>query len=195
VNCPKVSARVFQERPQTIIEITPKSKLQASAPDQAGSEASPKTTYRFFSWRTARYALAGRYNLPMSSPAVTTRTSRRFSLQPAQFGALLAFLGVALGAFGAHAFSDILSPGQLETYQTAVRYQMFHALGLLALGALPPRAQRAAPWLFWGSVIFSGSLYALVFSGVSLLGAVAPIGGVLQLIGWALLFFGLHKKS
>ncbi len=131
----------------------------------------------------------------MSSSAVPTQPSRRFSLQPAQLGAVLAFLGVALGAFGAHAFAEILSPDRLETYQTAVRYQMFHALGLLALGALPPGAQRAAPWLFWGSVVFSGSLYALVFSGVSLLGVVAPVGGVLQLVGWALLFFGLRKKS
>ncbi len=132
----------------------------------------------------------------MSSSTVSTTTTERSSrFHPAQLGALLAFLGVALGAFGAHALSGVLSPDQLETYQTAVRYQMFHALGLLALGALPPGAQRAAPWLFWGSVIFSGSLYALVFSGVSLLGAVAPVGGVFQLVGWALLFFGLRKKS
>jgi uncharacterized membrane protein YgdD (TMEM256/DUF423 family) len=116
-------------------------------------------------------------------------------LAPARLGALLAFLGVALGAFGAHALDGLLSPDRLETYGTAVRYQMFHALGLLALGALPERAQRAAPWLFWGSVIFSASLYALVFSGVSVLGAVAPVGGVLQLVGWALLFFSLDKKS
>jgi uncharacterized membrane protein YgdD (TMEM256/DUF423 family) len=114
---------------------------------------------------------------------------------PARLGALLAFLGVALGAFGAHALDGLLSPDRLETYQTAVRYQMFHALGLLALGALPEQAQRAALWLFWGSVIFSGSLYVIVFSGVSVLGAVAPIGGVLQLVGWALLFFSLNKKS
>jgi len=116
-------------------------------------------------------------------------------VQPAQLGALLAFLGVALGAFGAHALSDTLSPDRLETFQTAVRYQLFHALGLLALGALPRQAQRAAPWLFWGSVIFSGSLYTLVGSGVSVLGAVAPVGGVVQLVGWALLFFSLNKKS
>ena len=125
--------------------------------------------------------------------ATTTTPERRFN--PARLGALLAFLGVALGAFGAHALEGVLSPDRLETYETAVRYQMFHALGLLALGALPVRAQRAAPWLFWGSVVFSGSLYALVFSGVSVLGAVAPIGGVLQLVGWALLFFSLNKKS
>ncbi len=114
---------------------------------------------------------------------------------PAQLGALLAFLGVALGAFGAHALDGVLSPERLDTYQTAVRYGMYHALGLLALGALPRAAWRAAPWLFWGSVIFSGSLYALVFSDVSLFGAVAPVGGVLQLVGWTLLFFSLTRSS
>lgn len=127
-----------------------------------------------------------------TAPETTSRSAR---IQPAQLGALLAFLGVGLGAFGAHTLEGTLSPDQLDTYQTAVRYQMFHALGLLTLGALPPGAQRAAPWLFWGSVIFSGSLYALVFSGVSLLGAVAPVGGALQLVGWALVFFGLNKKG
>ena len=121
----------------------------------------------------------------------TTSPSTR--INPARLGALLAFLGVALGAFGAHALGDTLTPARLETYETAVRYQMFHALGLLALGALPERAQRAAPWLFFGSLVFSGSLYALVFSGVSLLGAVAPVGGVLQLIGWTILFFNLGR--
>lgn len=130
-----------------------------------------------------------------SSPDSQTPPLGATRLNSAQLGALLAFLGVALGAFGAHALGDVLSPDRLETFQTAVRYQLFHALGLLALGALPPRAQRAAPWLFVGSLIFSGSLYALVFSGVSMLGAVAPVGGILQLIGWAVLFFSLNKKS
>lgn len=131
------------------------------------------------------------YNLQVSeTPA---RQPLRFNA--AQLGALLAFLGVALGAFGAHALGDTLSPERLETYQTAVRYQMFHALALLALGSLPQHTQRAAPWLFFGSLVFSGSLYALVFSGVSILGAVAPVGGVLQLVGWAILFFSLGRKS
>ncbi len=135
------------------------------------------------------------YTTLMPGSAVAPKTQRPTRFQPAQLGALLAFFGVALGAFGAHTLTSFLSPDRLETYETAVRYQLFHALGLLALGALPPGAQRAAPWLFWGSVVFSGSLYALVFSGVSVLGVVAPIGGVVQLIGWALLFFGLNKKS
>lgn len=116
-------------------------------------------------------------------------------VNPARLGALLAFLGVALGAFGAHALRDVLPPDRLGTFETAVRYQLFHGLGLLALGALPPRAQRAAPWLFVGSLVFSGSLYALVLTDVSVLGAVAPVGGALQLVGWAVLFFGLGRAG
>lgn len=113
------------------------------------------------------------------------------NVQPARLGALLAFLGVALGAFGAHALRDIVTPERLGTFETAVRYQMFHALGLLALQALPPRTHRATWPLFLGNVLFSGSLYLLVATNLAWLGAVAPIGGALQLVGWALLFFSL----
>lgn len=117
------------------------------------------------------------------------------NVHPAKLGALLAFLGVALGAFGAHALREIVTPERLGTFETAVRYQMFHALGLLALGALPKKAQRATWPLFLGSLLFSGSLYLLVATNLSWLGAVAPVGGVLQLVGWALLFFGLPAAA
>lgn len=120
-----------------------------------------------------------------------TRTA--FWANPARLGALLAFFGVALGAFGAHGLSGTLSPDRLATFETAVRYQLFHGLGLLALGSLPQRAQRAAPWLFVGSLVFSGSLYVLVLTDTPVLGAVAPVGGILQLVGWAVLFFSLGK--
>ncbi len=114
-------------------------------------------------------------------------------LRAAQLGALLAFLGVALGAFGTHSLTGVLTPERLGTYQTGIRYQMYHALGLLAVGALPLRTYRPALLLFTGSVIFSGSLYVLALSGVSWFGAVAPVGGLLQLAGWAWLFFALRK--
>lgn len=99
-------------------------------------------------------------------------------------GALLAALAVSLGAFGAHALDQVVTPDRIATFETAVRYQMFHALGLLAAAALGPAAARAAPWLLAGSLIFSGSLYLLVFTGTSWLGAVAPVGGLLQIGGW-----------
>lgn len=117
------------------------------------------------------------------------------NLHPAKIGALLALLGVALGAFGAHLLGDMLPAARLETFETAVRYQMYHALGLVALGALPQRSWRAAPFLLWGSVVFSGSLYLLIATGIGWFGAITPIGGVLQIIGWALLFFSLPTRD
>ena len=117
------------------------------------------------------------------------------TVHPSKLGAALALFGVALGAFGAHSLEDVLSPARLATFETAVRYQMYHALALVALGALPERAWRAAPFLFWGSVVFSGTLYLLIATDISWLGAVTPIGGVLQIVGWGLLFVDLPKRS
>ena len=107
-------------------------------------------------------------------------------------GALAGFLGVMLGAFGAHALRARLSPEMLAVFETGVRYQMYHALALLLVAALIPRAGGwmvvSAGWCFVaGIVIFSGSLYALALSGVTILGAITPIGGLAFLAGWALL--------
>lgn len=104
-------------------------------------------------------------------------------------GALFAAVGVAAGAFGAHALSGRLAPRMLEVYETAVRYQMYHALALLAVAWLatlsPGRAPRVAGWAFVaGILLFSGSLYALVFSGVRAFGVITPLGGVAFIIGW-----------
>ncbi len=108
-------------------------------------------------------------------------------------GALYGFLGVACGAFGAHALRTRLSGDMLAVWKTAVEYQMFHALTLLAVGLLL-RAGGSSTLLnvsgacFTGGVLlFSGSLYALALSGVRVLGAITPLGGLLFLIGWALL--------
>lgn len=107
-------------------------------------------------------------------------------------GALVALLGVALGAFGAHALRPTLSAADLATYETAVRYQLFHALGLLAVawasGRWPSGAVHAAGWLMTaGILVFSGSLYVLVLSGHRWLGAVTPVGGICLLGAWGLL--------
>lgn len=108
------------------------------------------------------------------------------------YGAALGGLGVALGAFGAHALRGTLDGGALNTFEIGVRYQMYHALALLALGAQP--GQRRAPgWLLAGTAVFSGSLYALALSDVKPLGAITPIGGVLQLVGWGLVFLDARK--
>jgi uncharacterized membrane protein YgdD (TMEM256/DUF423 family) len=104
-------------------------------------------------------------------------------------GALFALAGVAAGAFGAHALRDRLEPALLQVFETAVRYQLVHALALLFTGAHARSAPRAgatlAGWLFVaGIVVFSGSLYALVFTGVRAWGAVTPLGGLCFMAGW-----------
>ena len=104
-------------------------------------------------------------------------------------GALMAGVGVGLGAFGAHGLRGRLSPEMLAVFETGVRYHMYHALALLATAALMPRidgrAVIIAGWSFTtGILIFSGSLYALALTGVTTLGAITPIGGVAFLVGW-----------
>lgn len=114
---------------------------------------------------------------------------RIFLLWAAIFGGL----GVALGAFGAHALSERLTPNLLQTYETAVRYHFYHALALIAvvyaIGRWPQSPLPvAAGWLFvLGVLIFSGSLYLLAFTGIRWLGAITPIGGVALIAGWACL--------
>lgn len=104
-------------------------------------------------------------------------------------GAFSAFVSVGAGAFGAHGLRSRLAPDLLAVFETAVRYQMFHALGLLAAAWVSARwpgpAAAAAGWLFVaGTVVFSGSLYLLALTGVRWLGAVTPVGGAAFLAGW-----------
>ena len=110
-------------------------------------------------------------------------------------GAVLGFLGVAFGAFGAHGLRNRLSPEMLAVFETAVRYQMYHVFALLivaaAIGHLgPARLLVIAGWFFFaGILLFSGSLYALALTGTTILGAITPFGGLCFLIGWATLAF------
>jgi uncharacterized membrane protein YgdD (TMEM256/DUF423 family) len=104
-------------------------------------------------------------------------------------GASSGLVAVALGAFAAHALKARLEPQLLVTFETGVRYQMYHALALVALGLLAERG--ATAWHFAsgalfvaGTLLFSGSLYALALSGVRWLGAITPFGGVAFLAGW-----------
>ncbi|HLV27344.1 MAG TPA: DUF423 domain-containing protein [Gemmatimonadales bacterium] len=105
-------------------------------------------------------------------------------------GAVSAAIGVAAGAFGAHALRARLSTADLATFETAVRYQMYHALALLAVAwvltvAPDSSLARWSGWLFLaGTLIFSGSLYLLVLTDTRWLGAITPIGGVAFLAGW-----------
>jgi uncharacterized membrane protein YgdD (TMEM256/DUF423 family) len=103
-------------------------------------------------------------------------------------GALLAGLGVACGAFGAHALRARLDPVQLGWWNTAVQYQMWHALALVALAGLPLHG-RALPasLLASGAIIFAGTLYLMALTDMRWLGAVTPVGGLLMIAGWAIL--------
>lgn len=107
-------------------------------------------------------------------------------------GALLGGLGVAAGAFGAHALESRLAPDRLELFELAARYQMIHALALIAVAwavqRWPSALANAAGWLFLvGVLIFCGTIYALAFGAPRILGAVTPVGGLSLIIGWLLL--------
>lgn len=115
-------------------------------------------------------------------------------------GAILAGLGVAIGAFGAHALKALLeSSGRTETFETAVRYQFYHAFALLFLGLLLFRIDTkfihyAGNLMLYGTIIFSGSLYILCLTGTKWLGAITPIGGILMIAGWILLIVSLSRE-
>lgn len=114
-------------------------------------------------------------------------------------GSLLAALGVALGAFGAHGLRDRVEAALLQAWNTGVLYHLVHALALVALGladGIPEgrnRRRRGATLLLAGIVFFSGSLYAMTLSGFRPLGAVTPVGGVLFIAGWLWLAFARDR--
>jgi uncharacterized membrane protein YgdD (TMEM256/DUF423 family) len=114
-------------------------------------------------------------------------------------GALSAFVGVALGAFGAHGLRGRLSADMLATFEVGVRYQMYHALALLAVALAQTRRPgtllTAGGWLFVaGTVVFSGSLYVLSLTGQRWLGAITPLGGLAFLAGWLCLAAACWKS-
>lgn len=118
----------------------------------------------------------------------------------AAIGAIYGFLGVAAGAFGAHALRTRVTADLLETFETGVRYQMYHALALLVVAVAYGRwTTPQAVWAGWlfviGTAVFSGSLYVLALSGTRWWGAVTPIGGVCLLAGWGALLWGVIAQS
>jgi uncharacterized membrane protein YgdD (TMEM256/DUF423 family) len=117
-------------------------------------------------------------------------------------GALSGGLGVALGAFGAHALKPmLLATHHLETYELAVRYQFYHALALLFIGllieegALKSRLNFSALFMILGTILFCGSLYALAFNSGKSVALLTPIGGVFFILGWIGLGLGVWRRS
>lgn len=115
-------------------------------------------------------------------------------------GSLLSGLAVAIGAFGAHALKNILeSNGRIQTFETAVQYHMFHALGILLLGILMSRKpHKSLQWVSYlfllGIIVFSGSLYTMSITGITSLGMITPIGGIMFISGWTLLTIYLIRN-
>lgn len=114
--------------------------------------------------------------------------------------AILGGLAVILGAFGAHALTQVLDVAKLAIWETAVRYQMYHALALLGLAVLLQLQpgiwlSRAAVCMVVGVCLFSGSLYVLALTGIRLVGVVTPIGGVCLIAGWISLLIGACRQA
>jgi len=116
-------------------------------------------------------------------------------------GSILGLLGVALGAFGAHALKNILiQNGRLETYELAVRYQFYHALALLLIGLLMEKfGGTSIKWsplsMVGGVVIFSGSLYLFALTNITSFAMITPLGGLLMLFGWGWLTYSIVSKK
>jgi uncharacterized membrane protein YgdD (TMEM256/DUF423 family) len=113
--------------------------------------------------------------------------------------AILLALAVAAGAFGAHALKNMLSAERLETWQSAVQYHAWHALGLMLIALIGVQFDLAITWpaslILAGIVIFSGSLYVLCLTGIGWLGAITPIGGVAFILGWIVFSIKILKMN
>jgi len=115
-------------------------------------------------------------------------------------GAIFMALAVLLGAFGAHALKNSLSPEMLAVYKTGVEYQFYHALGLLLIGSMgfhidSKWLKRSGLLLTIGILLFSGSLYVLSLTGIKVIGAITPIGGVSFVAGWICLAIAVWKRN
>lgn len=122
---------------------------------------------------------------------------RRFIMN----GSIYAFLAVAFGAFGAHVLKPYLSAHMLSVFETGVHYHMMHALGILLVALLIDKFGESkqlvqAGWaMLIGIILFSGSLYALSMTGIGILGAITPLGGIAFLYGWFMLFLFAFKRQ
>ena len=118
--------------------------------------------------------------------------------------AIFGMFAIILGAFGAHALKKALTPENLVTFETGVKYQMYHALFLLFVGLIPSVGEKAKRVIFWltvvGVVFFSGSIYLLSTKSITnidlkMIGIITPIGGLLLIVAWFWLFIDLMRKK
>ncbi|RRJ93843.1 DUF423 domain-containing protein [Flavobacterium macacae] len=119
-------------------------------------------------------------------------------------GAVFGFIAIILGAFGAHALKEVLDASQLVSFETGVKYQMYHALFLLFLGSSSLVSEKAKKTIYFlmlcGVLLFSGSIYLLATKNVTnidfeIIVILTPVGGLLMIIGWAILFLDIIKKK
>jgi len=119
-------------------------------------------------------------------------------------GAILILISIVLGAFGAHALKEVLLPAELASFETGVRYQMYHGLALLAIGLNTNAIGFPLKWVFniilVGVILFSGSIYGLSLDALmqlkfSFLGPITPLGGLLMIIGWTILIVQLIRSK
>ena len=119
-------------------------------------------------------------------------------------GAVFGFIAIILGAFGAHALKEVLDASQLVSFETGVKYQMYHALFLLFLGSSSLVSEKAKKTIYYlmlcGVLLFSGSIYLLATKNVTnidfeIIVILTPVGGLLMIIGWAILFLDIIKKK
>ena len=112
-------------------------------------------------------------------------------------GALCTMMAVGTGAFGAHGLEGKLSDKYMSVWEKAVNYQMYHGLGLILIGIISGTTSINVNWagwlLFFGTVLFSGSLYILALTQIRILGAITPLGGVLFIVGWLMLIIATFK--
>jgi len=115
-----------------------------------------------------------------------------------QLGSLFGFFGVALGAFGAHGLKNFITQEMLTVFETAVRYQMYHAVGIILVAMLVeeyPLMSNAGRLFGAGIILFSGSLYVLAITGIKVFGLITPFGGLCFLAGWGILFYTSFKTK
>jgi len=142
----------------------------------------------------------GEINILLNNMLIFNKQKKIMNNTLIKIGAIFGAIGVSLGAFGAHALKAFLeASGRTDTFETAVKYLFYHALGIILIGIIQEKypnkwLKYAGTLMVAGVLIFSGSVFTICFTGIKAFGAVAPIGGTLMILSWLSLFWGVGKK-